>query len=714
MDMDASSYIAEQIPLLRRLHQQLALAPTALAEDTARIDTAVRAAIVSVVRGREDEVAVWEARIADGKRALAGLARAVGEKGRSVVNANRRESEPIDDLPAQHERLVEQTAELEVVYNERLAQIEELRSQLEKLSTLLGSPYEPPAPLTPIPGLAVPARKPRPSMAATLPPPVNLAPTINKRTSGRRASAFHPPAPEPETPKLEAWLDVGEDVQMALEAAVEKALEERDARLRTLEATFIDLIWYRAELDLQTLERLPPEFRPPLSEEEQPGVYSRYEAYLNRVISLNPVKAGSFEDEEQGIEGMEGIEPEVGLINWADTLLQLWTEEKEERDEQIQALYEHIEPLWDRLKVEQEYINSFTERNVGSGLTSIQAYEEELERMLEKRKASLSTFIINVRKEIGQLQDELLLSDDEKAQFGAFINDEYSEELLEEHEEEAARLRALLETSSVHLARVKEWLAIKADEEELERSAADPNRFKKRGTAMLQEERMRKRVEKRKPKIEADLLASLPSWEEEHGRPFLARGERVVDIIQDALAAKEAAREAKKRAKLGLGPATAPRARATPAIGSRSQPATLRKRELPTPCSAGGSTSKRPRVIGARFPSGLASRSVSGTSARSVSGSGARPASSMSLRGSTRQVDETPTASAARRFGAPAGSRANALVPRQQDRADVFKTPGKTPGRTPRKSFKPRRSIAGGLLAGRFVLAEADEDDDMF
>lgn len=121
--------------------------------------------------------------------------------------------------------------------------------------------------------------------------------------------------------------------------------------------------------------------------------------------------------------------------------------------------------------------------------------------MLEKRKASLSDFVINVRNEIVRLQDELLLSDDEKAEFGAFIDDEYTEELLTEHEGEATRLRAQIDSSGVHLARVKEWLALKADEEELERSAADPNRFKKRGTAMLQEERMRKRVEKRKPKV---------------------------------------------------------------------------------------------------------------------------------------------------------------------------------------------------------------------
>lgn len=162
-------------------------------------------------------------------------------------------------------------------------------------------------------------------MAASLPPPVNvnIAPTINKRISGRRTSAFHAPVAEPEPPKLEAWLDVGEDVQAALLAALEKATEERDARLRTLEMCFNDLIWYRAELDLPPLEQLPPELRPPRGEEEQPGAHIRYESLLEHVIALNPVKAGSFGDEERDIEGMEEVEPEVGLINWADALLQL-------------------------------------------------------------------------------------------------------------------------------------------------------------------------------------------------------------------------------------------------------------------------------------------------------------------------------------------------------------------------------------------------------
>jgi hypothetical protein len=46
--------------------------------------------------------------------------------------------------------------------------------------------------------------------------------------------------------------------------------------------------------------------------------------------------------------------------------------------------------------------------------------------------------------------------------------------------------------------------------------------------------------------IEGELLKLLPQWETEAKRPFLIRGERVVDVIQDAIEAKEAAKEAKK------------------------------------------------------------------------------------------------------------------------------------------------------------------------
>lgn len=117
------------------------------------------------------------------------------------------------------------------------------------------------------------------------------------------------------------------------------------------------------------------------------------------------------------------------------------------------------------------------------------------------RRTSLSSFVVNTRKEIETLQDSLMMCDEEKAAFGGFIDDDYTEELLQEHEDEAARLRSEVEIKGTLLKRVKEWIQLRSEEAELEHAANDPNRFKKRGTAMLREEKLRKRVEKLKPKV---------------------------------------------------------------------------------------------------------------------------------------------------------------------------------------------------------------------
>lgn len=64
---------------------------------------------------------------------------------------------------------------------------------------------------------------------------------------------------------------------------------------------------------------------------------------------------------------MDGIEPEIGLMKWVAWIAELWGEEKEIRDAQCQELYEQIEPLWERLKVDPDEIQKFIDENRGSG-----------------------------------------------------------------------------------------------------------------------------------------------------------------------------------------------------------------------------------------------------------------------------------------------------------------------------------------------------------
>jgi hypothetical protein len=57
--------------------------------------------------------------------------------------------------------------------------------------------------------------------------------------------------------------------------------------------------------------------------EETPGAHASYEKLLSRVISERP--AGAQEDDEAEVElvALEGVEPEVGLVNWTEEILGL-------------------------------------------------------------------------------------------------------------------------------------------------------------------------------------------------------------------------------------------------------------------------------------------------------------------------------------------------------------------------------------------------------
>lgn len=79
--------------------------------------------------------------------------------------------------------------------------------------------------------------------------------------------------------------------------------------------------------------------------------------------------------------------------------------------------------------------------------------------------------------------------------------DDYCEELLAEHETYIEQLRAEIESKANLLPKVREWHALVVDEDELERAQTDPDRFKRRGGAMLREEKLRKRVTVAKPRV---------------------------------------------------------------------------------------------------------------------------------------------------------------------------------------------------------------------
>lgn len=139
-----SAYLDEQTPHLRHLHAQLSLPPTALEQDLHRIEAAIKAVITSIIREREAQVDQLKDDIAATKSDLATLQRAVGDRR---DREREKEGEEEETLPRQLERLNDQAVELKKVYDERLVHIKQQQSTLDRLSTLLGPPWQPMRPL---------------------------------------------------------------------------------------------------------------------------------------------------------------------------------------------------------------------------------------------------------------------------------------------------------------------------------------------------------------------------------------------------------------------------------------------------------------------------------------------------------------------------------------------------------------------------------------
>ncbi|KAI9566101.1 microtubule associated protein-domain-containing protein [Boletus coccyginus] len=264
--------------------------------------------------------------------------------------------------------------------------------------------------------------------------------------------------------------------------------------------------------------------------------FSRFVQLLDSSSTPDPVPAT--------LLGSLGVEPTQRMMLYAEQRCSELTELKKRRETHIQAMYDQLESLWKRMGVDDVAMDAFVEANRGTTPHAIQAYEEELERMIDLKRERMGEFIWNARSEIESLWNELMTGEDERADFAAFVDDEHTEDLLSQHEHEIARLKAEVRLKTPMLASIKKYFDICEEEKELERVAGDQTRLLGRGGGrdpgrLLREEKMRKRVGKEKPKLEQQLLSSLPAWEQANGAPFLVHGESVLQILMENVSANE-------------------------------------------------------------------------------------------------------------------------------------------------------------------------------
>ncbi|KAJ5356747.1 Microtubule-associated protein MAP65/Ase1/PRC1 [Penicillium concentricum] len=214
-------------------------------------------------------------------------------------------------------------------------------------------------------------------------------------------------------------------------------------------------------------------------------------------------------------------------------------EEKKGRERKINDLRNTVISLWDRFGVEEADRKAFLAANRGCGLRIINDLEEELTRLNELKRQNLHLFVEDARCRLQELWDSLFFSEEEMLDFTPAFSDVCSDALLEAHEAEITRLEHLKEQRAPTLEMIDRHRTLLTDREALATSSQDASRLMGRGNKgekrdpgkLLREEKMRKRIAKELPKLEADLRKELEHWEDEFGRPFLVHGERYLDSL---------------------------------------------------------------------------------------------------------------------------------------------------------------------------------------
>ncbi|XP_076231286.1 protein regulator of cytokinesis 1 [Calliopsis andreniformis] len=233
---------------------------------------------------------------------------------------------------------------------------------------------------------------------------------------------------------------------------------------------------------------------------------------------------------------------------------------QDELKHQVNKAKEHVEDikkdliaLWKHLDEPERMCQSFLSSYMGYSAATINALEAELERCKEKRRQNISKYVSQVRSELTKLWDMCKFSKEQRRKFNYFSCQTYTEDLLTLHELEVKRLQEYYEANKSIFELLEERDNLWTKMKELLQRANDPDRFYNRGGQLLMEEKERKTIQKKLPKIEEQLRGLINAYEQVHGEVFTINGMSVEELLKESWEhlneEKETIKKARKEAK---------------------------------------------------------------------------------------------------------------------------------------------------------------------
>jgi len=213
-----------------------------------------------------------------------------------------------------------------------------------------------------------------------------------------------------------------------------------------------------------------------------------------------------------------------------------------------------LENLYERLRLDMADKYKFLSLHQGHGKSVLTEMKLEIERLEEVKKANIEQFIINLRNELHDVWDKCFFSPEQRNAFKPLHSIDFTEELLEAHEEQLDDMKCYHDQHKDLFKKVSQRQQVWAKFMELERRSKDPSRLmNSRGNNLLKEERERSKVNKDLPRIEEELHELIGRWEAEHGKTFKVEGVSFAAFIEqqkeDHLRGLEMEKMAREKAK---------------------------------------------------------------------------------------------------------------------------------------------------------------------
>ncbi|XP_048185964.1 protein regulator of cytokinesis 1 isoform X1 [Perognathus longimembris pacificus] len=214
-------------------------------------------------------------------------------------------------------------------------------------------------------------------------------------------------------------------------------------------------------------------------------------------------------------------------------LLQQLEMRKSQNEALCEGLRAQIHELWDRLQIPEEERETMATLMTGSKAKVRKALQLEVDRLEELKLQNLKKVIEAIRVEVAQYWDQCFYSPEQRQAFAPYYADNFTENLLQQHDAEVVRLKNYYEAHKELFEGVHKWEESWRLFLEFERKASDPSRFTNRGGNLLKEEKQRAKLQKTLPKLEEELKAQIETWEREHSKSFVVNGKNFMDYVAE-------------------------------------------------------------------------------------------------------------------------------------------------------------------------------------